>query len=279
MKHILVAILVILVLLLPACGGRQPSTTPPETFYLSTSVSPSGSGSVSPSSGSHEAGSTVTVTAQPSSGYVFDHWGGDASGTSTWVTITMNSDKSITAHFTYSPQETVSAPSTPSGPSTGNVGQSLTYTTGGSTSSKGYSVEYRFNWGDEGYSQWSSSPSASHSWSSPGNYTVQAQARSAVNTSVLSSWSVSKSVTIEKPSTPLNVRIDYIGVKNAYDSDDPWDYSHSEVQLVVVVTDGKTATPEGEVFIPWDKKGYKMESFETKKINQPVFHTSSVEVI
>ena len=90
MRHILVVTLVILVLLLPACT---------RTYTLSTSVSPSGSGSISHFGGSYKAGSTVTVTAQRAYGYVFDHWSGDASGTSPTVTITMDSDKSIIACF------------------------------------------------------------------------------------------------------------------------------------------------------------------------------------
>jgi len=90
MRHIPVVTLIILVLLLPACT---------KTYTLSTSVSPSGSGSVSPNQGSYEAGSTVTVTAQRAYGYVFDHWSGDASGTSPTATITMDSDKSIIAYF------------------------------------------------------------------------------------------------------------------------------------------------------------------------------------
>lgn len=41
----------------------------------------------------------VTVTASPASGYTFDYWEGSASGTSPTVTITMDSDKSLTANF------------------------------------------------------------------------------------------------------------------------------------------------------------------------------------
>lgn len=68
---------------------------------LVTFVNPSGSGYVglSPSGGTYDLGTEVTVTAFPASGYEFNHWSGDASGTSTSVTVTMNSDKSVTAHF------------------------------------------------------------------------------------------------------------------------------------------------------------------------------------
>jgi len=79
------------------------------------------------------------------------------------------------------------------------------------------------------------------------------------------------------PNPPLNVRIDYIGVKNAGGDDDLLpDDSNGEVQLVVVVADGKTPTPEDQVFIPLTKQGYKMGDFKAIEINQRVFHTSSV---
>jgi len=44
--------------------------------------------------------------------------------------------------------ETVSTPTTPSGNSSGEVGDNLTYSTGGAVSSMGHSVEYCFDWGD-----------------------------------------------------------------------------------------------------------------------------------
>jgi Leucine-rich repeat (LRR) protein len=95
---------------------------------------------------------------------------------------------------------TVSIPNRPSGPSSGQLRQSLTYCTGGSVDSQGHSVQYRFDWGDGSYSHWSSSTCASHSWRDEGTYSVKAQARCSVNTSITSPWSDSKSVTIGEPS-------------------------------------------------------------------------------
>ena len=95
--------------------------------------------------------------------------------------------------------ETISTPSTPAGLSSGDVNEALTYTTGGSSSSLGHSIEYRFNWGDVSYSEWSLSSSASHSWSSSGKYMIQAQARSSANPNIVSDWSGGKSVTIAVP--------------------------------------------------------------------------------
>ena len=44
----------------------------------------------------------MQLTAVPASGYVFSGWGGDASGTTNPLTVTMNANKSITATFTLS---------------------------------------------------------------------------------------------------------------------------------------------------------------------------------
>jgi len=73
----------------------------PTQYDLVTFVNPSGSGYVglSPSGGTYDLGTEVTVTAFPASGYEFDHWSGNAAGTSTSVTVTMSSDKSVTANF------------------------------------------------------------------------------------------------------------------------------------------------------------------------------------
>ena len=92
---------------------------------------------------------------------------------------------------------TVSTPNTPSGPSSGQVGESLPFSTGGSTCSQGHPVEYRFDWGEGNYSTWSSSTSASHSYSSTGTYQVRVQARCSTDTSVTSDWSSAKTVNIE----------------------------------------------------------------------------------
>lgn len=71
-----------------------------DTTEYTLTVNKVGSGSVSKSSqGPYDEGTVVTLTANPSQFYRFDHWSGVASGTSNIVTITMDSDKSVTAHF------------------------------------------------------------------------------------------------------------------------------------------------------------------------------------
>ncbi len=72
-------------------------------YSLTASVG-SGSGSVSrspsPNCGSnYTSGTVVQLTAQPASGYAFDHWGGDLSGSTNPAFITMNGNKSVVAYF------------------------------------------------------------------------------------------------------------------------------------------------------------------------------------
>jgi len=66
--------------------------------------------------------------------------------------------------------ETISKPGTPTGETNPTVNVSYTYTTSGATSSLGHTLEYRFDWGDGSQSNWSTSKSASHSWSSTEQY-------------------------------------------------------------------------------------------------------------
>ncbi len=108
-----------------------------------------------------------------------------------WVTIT-------------TPHEEISAPSAPTGPSTGEENESLTFSTGNATSSLGHPLEYRFDWGDGDFSEWSSSTTASHSWSEADTYPIKAQARCAEHTYAVSEWSNSTSVAISIPEETIS---------------------------------------------------------------------------
>lgn len=69
------------------------------TYTLRVSINPPQGGLVYPSSGEYASGVQVTLMANPASGYIFDYWSGAASSTTPIITITMNSDKSLTANF------------------------------------------------------------------------------------------------------------------------------------------------------------------------------------
>lgn len=95
-----VVIIVAVVLAVVKPWERTPSV---EACTLTTTVSPSGAGSVSPSGGQYQSGVQVTLTANPASGYSFDHWGGDVSNSSAIISISMDSDKNVTAYFEEEP--------------------------------------------------------------------------------------------------------------------------------------------------------------------------------
>ena len=98
----------------------------------------------------------------------------------------MGGPKNVTANF-----ETVYSPTTPNGPTVGGAGITYNYSTGGSSSNLGHSIQYFFDWGDGTNSGWLplGVTSASKSWASGGAYSVKAQARCATHTSVASGWS------------------------------------------------------------------------------------------
>jgi hypothetical protein len=74
------------------------TTVPPVYYTLYTNSV--GSGTVTPASGnSYAAGTVVDVEATADSGWQFDSWSGDLSGSDNPTTITMDSDKTITATF------------------------------------------------------------------------------------------------------------------------------------------------------------------------------------
>ena len=68
-------------------------------YTLTVNANPSEGGSVSPSTGQHKHGTTVSLTATPAAEYVFSSWSGDATGSSATTSVSMMSNKSVTANF------------------------------------------------------------------------------------------------------------------------------------------------------------------------------------
>jgi pectate lyase len=83
-----------LVALAPSGGGG------PQTFTLTTNVSGSGTVTRNPNASSYASGTVVTLTATPAAGFQFSGWSGDLTGSANPATITMNSNKTVTATFT-----------------------------------------------------------------------------------------------------------------------------------------------------------------------------------
>ncbi|MDM8522993.1 DUF1566 domain-containing protein [Desulfococcaceae bacterium HSG8] len=96
--------------------------TPPPSHALTTNNSPASGGSISrsPDKSAYDHNESVTLTATPDACYNFTNWSGDCSGTSPTCTLTMDSDKSVTANFaikTYSLTVTASKGSVTKSPS------------------------------------------------------------------------------------------------------------------------------------------------------------------
>jgi hypothetical protein len=109
----------------------------------------------------------------------------------------------------YAQAHTVSTPDMPTGPATGEVDQTLAFSTSGATCTLGplgHTVQYSFDWDDGTRSDWNASTTASHAYSTHGVYHVRAQARCSVDTSIVSEWSYTKTVKIGLlPGAPAGV--------------------------------------------------------------------------
>ena len=155
------------------------SSTPAVWYTLTTAANPANGGTVSPASGTYLAGSQIQVTATPNANYTFATWSGDASGTNPTVTLTMDSNKTLTANFTYTPPVNSSPSVTITSPADGatfTAPASITITAT-ATDSDGSIAAVRFYSGTTLLNTDSASP-YSYSWTgvAAGTYVLTAQA-------------------------------------------------------------------------------------------------------
>lgn len=113
----------------PVTCGSVPPPPPPTAFTLSV-TSANGTVAASPSqpSGGYAAGTLVSLTASPNSGYVFNGWTGACTGTGT-CSITMDANKTVTANFV--PTSTTRYSLTLSGTTNGSISANPAQPTGG----------------------------------------------------------------------------------------------------------------------------------------------------
>jgi hypothetical protein len=119
--------------------------------------------------------------------------------------------------------EKITTPATPTQSPTDVViiGQTFTYSTGGSSSNIGDPVQYFFDWGDGSSSGWLpvGTTSAQKTWYSEGQFIVRAKARCATHTYIESDWSPGLTVEIETvstPTTPTGPTPVTVGASNPY---------------------------------------------------------------
>jgi hypothetical protein len=81
--------------------GECGIVVPAGSYTLELTASPSNGGTVSknPSAAYYSSGSSVSLTANAASGWKFDKWDGDATGTTNPLAVTMDKNKVVTAKF------------------------------------------------------------------------------------------------------------------------------------------------------------------------------------
>ena len=89
----------ILLLSLLVLFGCSKEASEPEIprYSLTVTANPAEGGLVNPTTGSYNAGSQVTILASPNDYYRFSNWTGNWNGSENQVTITMDSNKTLTA--------------------------------------------------------------------------------------------------------------------------------------------------------------------------------------
>jgi hypothetical protein len=106
-----------ILLSLAACKSSTAPGPPAAQYQLTVAASPSNGGAVakSPDQAQYAAGTVVTLTASPASGYLFTRWAGDAAGTANPTTVTMSANRSASAVFTSTtPRHTLTVAVSPS---------------------------------------------------------------------------------------------------------------------------------------------------------------------
>ena len=91
--------LLLSVLFVVSCSSSAEEEPAPVIKYtLTTSANPTTGGTITPASGQHTEGATVSITATPAAEYLFLSWTG-ATGTTATTSVVMNSNKTVTANF------------------------------------------------------------------------------------------------------------------------------------------------------------------------------------
>jgi len=107
MKHLYYfSIALLCLLIIASCSSDSPTSTDngggntiAATYQLVVSADPGDAGTVTPASDEYDEGDSVEITASANDDWVFVEWEGDQAGTTNPVSVTMDSDKEISALF------------------------------------------------------------------------------------------------------------------------------------------------------------------------------------
>jgi hypothetical protein len=125
MKKILLPIL----LLFLSCSKEEQTPPPPTNYTVSITLNPTDGGTVSPSGGQFEEGTTVSFTVTPTDNYIFKNWSGSDTSSNNPLLLTINSNKTLTVNFEKKdtdgdgvPDDLDQCPDTPSGEEVNETG-------------------------------------------------------------------------------------------------------------------------------------------------------------
>lgn len=68
-------------------------------YTVNVTVTPTGSGTTSITSGTYQAGQTVSITATPAAEYIFKGWSGSITSDNNPVSILVDTSKTVIANF------------------------------------------------------------------------------------------------------------------------------------------------------------------------------------
>lgn len=89
----------------------MPKQPPPTQYSLVVAAGDGGTTVPSPEIYYVPAGYSATIKASPYTGYVFDHWGGDAQGSNPSISLTIDQNTTVVAYFAPSAQTPTSSSS------------------------------------------------------------------------------------------------------------------------------------------------------------------------
>ncbi len=178
---------------------------------------------------------TVQLTPFSIAEFFFEHWEGDLSGSNYPVTIKMDDDKYIIAHFNPI-DEVINTPDNPFGPDSGYRRQLLTFKVNHTESNLNHPLEYQFDWGDSTFSDWGDTV-RSKFYETSSVYSIKARARCKIHQDIMSDWSSECELKINGCNVTINIEPENAGLVDVIPEKEDYDFGE-EIVLIASANQG-----------------------------------------